>query len=340
MTGGAPAAPRARRNRPAAPPTSVHGRVTAASTSRSSTTRSPSPTGRRPGLRYREVEVEVVECRRLCSAGRRELVRPPAPRPSSSQSKGVRALVGDAPLDPAGRRSATAPGPRTPPPTPCSYHVRTQVARSSRRTSRPSRHLPDAVHQFRVAARRLRSVLQAFAPLVDDGVGALSCAPSSAGSPSVLGAVTRPRGARGAAVRHHPAAAPATSTAPLPSSRSSDHLEAELDEANAPIDAGPALPPRYLRRCSTLLADDRGRSRRPPSWPTSKASQPCCRRWSDQRWRKLAKQGAPAARRARGSRRPLAPHPDHRQEGALHRRGVRPGLRRPGQEARPAARAR
>ena len=29
-------------------------------------------------------------------------------------------------------------------------------------------HLPDAVHQYRVAARRLRSVLQAFEPLVDE----------------------------------------------------------------------------------------------------------------------------------------------------------------------------
>jgi CHAD domain-containing protein len=122
--------------------------------------------GAQAGTEYREVEVEVLAEPALLDPVVSVLVDAGAV-PSASQSKGIRALVGDAvliPLIDPGER----PRPKQPAAEAVAFHVRTQVAAIVRQDLRVRRHLPDAVHQYRVAARRLRSVLQAFGPLVDD----------------------------------------------------------------------------------------------------------------------------------------------------------------------------
>ncbi len=121
--------------------------------------------GSQVGIEYREIEVEVVSAPALLDPVVAVLTTAGA-TPSASQSKGIRALVGDAEL-----RPLIDPGERPRPKQPASdavaFHVRTQVAAIVSQDLRVRRHLPDAVHQYRVAARRLRSVLQAFGPLVD-----------------------------------------------------------------------------------------------------------------------------------------------------------------------------
>jgi CHAD domain-containing protein len=122
--------------------------------------------GRQSGTAYREVEVEVMSSPALLEPAVRVLTEAGA-EPAASASKGVRALVGDsllAPLVDPGSR----PKPKDPAADAVAYHLRTQVAAIIEQDQRVRRELPDAVHQYRVAARRLRSVLQAFAPLVDE----------------------------------------------------------------------------------------------------------------------------------------------------------------------------
>jgi CHAD domain-containing protein len=121
--------------------------------------------GAQTGLSYRELEVEVLTNPQLLETTVRALTAAGA-TPAASMSKGVRALVGDTPLAPL-----VEPGSRPKPKHPASYAIafalRTQVAAIIEQDQRIRAHLPDAVHQYRVAARRLRSVLQAFEPLVD-----------------------------------------------------------------------------------------------------------------------------------------------------------------------------
>lgn len=122
--------------------------------------------GAQVGTEYREVEVEVLGAAELLEPVVAVLTAAGA-EPSTSQSKGIRALVGDAPL-PALIEIGERPRPKDPAGDAVRSHVRTQVAAIVRQDQRIRRHLPDSVHQYRVAARRLRSVLQAFGPLVDD----------------------------------------------------------------------------------------------------------------------------------------------------------------------------
>ena len=121
--------------------------------------------GVQSGNEYREIEVEVLSSESLLEPAVRVLADAGA-EPSTSVSKGVRALVGDVPLAPL-----VDPGDRPKPKDPAAdavmFHLRTQVAAIIDQDQRIRAHLPDAVHQYRVAARRLRSVLQAFGPLVE-----------------------------------------------------------------------------------------------------------------------------------------------------------------------------
>jgi CHAD domain-containing protein len=121
--------------------------------------------GAQAGVSYREVEVEVLDRPELLEPVVGVLAEAGAER-SSSKSKGIRALVGDTPLQPL-VDPGSRPKPKDPAADAVAYHVRVQVAAILEQDLRIRRHLPDAVHQYRVAARRLRSVLQAFAPLVD-----------------------------------------------------------------------------------------------------------------------------------------------------------------------------
>ena len=122
------------------------------------------------GLAYRELEIEEGPA---CEADPRpvahafDLLVEAGARPGGFAAKGLRALG-----------LTNAPDPVVPEPQDCSRsdpagdavtaHVRTHVRALLAQDPRVRRELPDAVHQFRVAARRLRSGLQTFAPLVDD----------------------------------------------------------------------------------------------------------------------------------------------------------------------------
>lgn len=123
------------------------------------------------GLTYRELEVEdgpaaAVDPRGVDLAV--ELILAAGAREGGFASKGLRALG-----------LTSSPDPPVPAPVRCApedpagdavtAHLRTHVRALVQQDTRVRRDLPDSVHQFRVAARRLRSGLQTFAPLVDDG---------------------------------------------------------------------------------------------------------------------------------------------------------------------------
>ncbi len=118
------------------------------------------------GLKYREVEVEVLgDDERLGIVV--DLLLAAGAEPATSGSKGVRAVAGDGPLVPVLPEVERA-RPKDSAAHAVTQHLRTHIHALVRQDVRVRRGLPDSVHQFRVAARRLRSGLQAFAPLVDD----------------------------------------------------------------------------------------------------------------------------------------------------------------------------
>ena len=121
--------------------------------------------GVQSGDAYREIEIEVMSNASLLEPAVRVLAAAGA-EPSASASKGVRALVGDVTLPPL-VDPGSRPKPKDPAADAVAFHLRTQAAAIIEQDQRVRRHLPDAVHQYRVAARRLRSVLQAFGPLVE-----------------------------------------------------------------------------------------------------------------------------------------------------------------------------
>jgi CHAD domain-containing protein len=122
--------------------------------------------GPQTGLRYRELEVEVKSAPALLAVAVDALVTAGA-APSAAVSKGVRAMVGDTTLPPLVEIGGR-PRPKQPAGDAVRHHVRIQVDMIVTQDLRVRRGRPDAVHQYRVAARRLRSVLQAFEPLVDE----------------------------------------------------------------------------------------------------------------------------------------------------------------------------
>lgn len=196
--------------------------------------------GKVAGLAYREVEVEVLGGPGLLDPTVRVLTDAGA-TPAESASKGIRALVGDMALPPLVDPGAR-PKPKDPASDAIAFNVRTQVAAIIDQDQRVREHFPDAVHQYRVAARRLRSVLQAFGPLVDSHwagalrgeLGWIASVLSGARDREVLEARLID------AVRMLPIdvdGAPALVMIQR-------HLESELDEANASIEEAMASP-RY-----------------------------------------------------------------------------------------------
>lgn len=118
------------------------------------------------GLRYREVEVEVLEQSDLQPVVV-EMLRDAGARPSENKSKGVRTVAGDQELQPVVPPPERA-RPKDAAGLAVSGHIRTHVRALTAQDVRVRQGLPDSVHQFRVAARRLRSGLQAFSPLLDE----------------------------------------------------------------------------------------------------------------------------------------------------------------------------
>jgi CHAD domain-containing protein len=116
------------------------------------------------GFAYREVEIEALTPDAPLGRVADHLSLTGAT--AGGGSKGIRAIVGDVELAPL-----VPEPPRTQPDAPAhvavSHLLCLQVAALVLQDQRIRRNLPDSVHQFRVAARRLRSGLQAFAPLID-----------------------------------------------------------------------------------------------------------------------------------------------------------------------------
>ena len=204
--------------------------------------------------------------------------------PSASQSKGIRALVGDAALTPlidVGHR----PKPKDPAADAVRYHVRTQVSAIVTQDQRVRRHLPDSVHQFRVAARRLRSVLQAFGPLVDEA-WARQLRTELGWIASVL-SQSRDREVLEARLVDAVRALPPDVDGAAALVAIHKHLESELAEANASIESALASP-RYRALMRTLHAA----AAAPPTTElaTGKAAA-VLPPLAQTTWRKLAKQG-------------------------------------------------
>lgn len=252
--------------------------------------------GSQTGLHYRELEVEVKSTPSLLPIAVDALVAAGA-APSTSLSKGVRAMVGDVSLPPL-VQIGERPRPKQPAGDAVRHHLRTQVSAILTQDLRVRRNRPDAVHQFRVAARRLRSVLQAFAPLVDEDwsrelraeLGWIASVLSQARDREVLEERLTE------AVRALPAEV--DGAAALVAIR--QHLDAELVEAQAGIDEA-MTSDRYVRLVDALhgavdappltqLAERKASTVLPPL--------------ADRAWQRLEKQG-------RRLHRELEGHDDH-----------------------------
>jgi CHAD domain-containing protein len=202
--------------------------------------------GAQAGLEYRELEVEVVDAPELLQPVVDALAEAGA-TPSASKSKGIRALVGDqhlAPVIEIGER----PRPKDPAGYAVAFHLRSQVAAIVHQDLRVRRHGPDAVHQFRVAARRLRSVLKAFAPLVDDEWRRHVCDELD-WIQSLLGE-SRDREVLEQRLVDAARSLPAEVDAAAALTTIQRHLDAQLVEANASIEAA-----MTSRRYRTLVAE-------------------------------------------------------------------------------------
>ena len=242
-------------------------------------------------------------------AGRTAVQGGAGPRPARRSAAGHRPSPAPVrPGDPAGAAVQAHLAPHAP-------------AFLSRRTCGVRRELPDSVHQMRVAARRLRSGLKVFGPLVDADVGRARCATSWPGSASELGGVRDrevleerllrdlarlPSGVAAAT----PATAPRASTAPTratsrPRRGRTPEVDDERDRASAERRCAPPLP-RPARRPGRGCAAPPG-SPRPPS----SRARPRCRRCSARRWQRLARDVEPLD--ARRPRRRVARDPDRRQ---------------------------
>lgn len=115
--------------------------------------------------RYREIEVEALVEDADLTQIIAELERVGANR--SSLSKAASALGPDA-GGPADVREPVSVGPLDPASEAITAFLRKYIRAFIKQDVRVRRDLPDAVHQMRVAARRLRSGLKAFGPLVDE----------------------------------------------------------------------------------------------------------------------------------------------------------------------------
>lgn len=122
----------------------------------------------RVAVRFRELELEVRTARLDELSAVDDVLAAAGAVPGEFVSKAVRALGPRAQAGP----DVTAPGTVTPD-DPAAEAVRAHLARQLVALRRwdlaVRRDEPDAVHQMRVASRRLRSGLQAFQPLLDPG---------------------------------------------------------------------------------------------------------------------------------------------------------------------------
>ena len=122
---------------------------------------------------WREFEVELLEGGdRQLLAELAELLRQVGAAPSASASKLSRALgpVGPPLVEPP----ADSVSPKQPVARAVEAYTRAHVAALLLQDRRVRRDLPDSVHKMRVAARRLRSTLRTFGPVLDpDAVAAL-----------------------------------------------------------------------------------------------------------------------------------------------------------------------
>ena len=239
--------------------------------------------GSQAGVEYREVEVEVLSAPDLLEPVVAVLTDAGA-APSSSPSKGVTALVGDRPLTPlidAGSR----PRPKRPASEAVGYHLRTQVTAIITQDQRIRRHLPDSVHQYRVAARRLRSVLQAFGPLVDD-TWARPLRTELGWIANVL-SQSRDREVQEDRLINAIRLLPSEVDGAAALVAIQKHLDAELAEAKSSIEAALASP-RYAALMATLHAA----AIAPPTTELAEgSSSEVLPPLADASWRKLAKQG-------------------------------------------------
>ncbi|MGB2840021.1 MAG: CYTH and CHAD domain-containing protein [Actinomycetes bacterium] len=239
--------------------------------------------GAQAGMEYREIEVEVLGAAELLESVVAVLMDAGA-APSRSQSKGIKALVGDAPLAPL-IEIGSRPRPKQPASEAVRHHVRTQVAAIVTQDQRLRRHLPDSVHQYRVAARRLRSVLQAFGPLVDD-TWARALRTELGWIANVL-SQSRDREVLEARLIKAVRSLPPEIDGAAALMAIQKHLDAELAEANSTIAAALASP-RYAALMATLhAAADAPPTTALADGKSSKVLPPL----ADASWRKLAKQG-------------------------------------------------
>jgi CHAD domain-containing protein len=212
--------------------------------------------GAQAGSAYREIEVEVLADAELFEPAVRVLTDAGA-QPAASPSKGVRALVGDATLPPL-IDPGSRPKPKDPAADAVAFHLRTQVAAIIEQDQRVRQRLPDAVHQYRVAARRLRSVLQAFSPLVDDAWGR-ALRDELGWAASVMGQ-SRDREVLEARLLDAVRALPVDVDGAAALVLIQRHLGAELDQANAGIDEALAS-----ERYATLMAALHQSAEQPPT---------------------------------------------------------------------------
>ncbi len=239
--------------------------------------------GAQAGTEYREIEVEVLKDADLLEPVVFVLLDAGGAT-STSQSKGIRALVGDQPLGPL-IDIGSRPRPKQPASDAVRHHVRTQVAAIVTQDQRLRRGLPDSVHQYRVAARRLRSVLQAFAPLVDD-TWARGLRTELGWIANVL-SQSRDREVLEARLIDAVRALPPEVDGAAALVTIQTHLDAELAEANSSIDAALAST-RYRELMAALHAA----AAQPPTTELAEGrSAVVLPPLADASWRKLAKQG-------------------------------------------------
>ena len=236
------------------------------------------------GFKYREVEVEVLEESDLQPLVV-EMLRDAGAHPSESKSKGVRTVAGDEalqPIVPAPERAR----PKDAAGLAVTGHIRTHVSALLAQDVRVRQGLPDSVHQFRVAARRLRSGLQAFGPLLDE-----EWARHARGELGwIAGVLSAARDREVLEVRLFAAirALPGDLDRAAAFVAVQDHLEAELVVANDQI-AATLQSDRYLTLLDSLVAA----ASSPPL--TDLAREPARRVLPplvNKRWKKLAREAS------------------------------------------------
>jgi CHAD domain-containing protein len=117
---------------------------------------------------WREIEIELTGGGRKLLEAADEQLRAGGLRPSARSAKLERALAGRLPV-PAGSLRLTSSSPAG---EVVLAYLSAQSVALKAADPRVRRDEPDAVHQMRVASRRLRSALQAFRPVIDGAVPA------------------------------------------------------------------------------------------------------------------------------------------------------------------------